>query len=442
MRTVTDVNTVNQLLTYSKQAEAGIHQKAIQMLLGAGNNKKQDSLSISDAARGFSKQSIAALIDKNANISNSELAYYFANYNNSSAILDAINFGENVSCGYNSDFKEYGVISFDLNGSRQVVPNYAVPKMNTSTMSGICAANNSLVLSNKSYYAWTTSSGGKYTWTVNNGRIGWAASESLLAENTNQKGTNYKWEMCKAGNILSDLAQGKSVWGYLYSNEEVLSVCEKVGISPGFFSIDAGAGKHTYLLHNPANSCWFWGAGTKPALSSFEEKTHLKGAMISAVDLLKGIAVGASMKVIEVEGENGGLNTNYEGKAQAAIDVLTKEGYDFAYIHVEAPDEMGHQGSVERKVKAIEYLDSRVIKPVKEGLEAAGEDFRMLVLPDHPTPICMRTHSSDSVPYLLYDSTDLQQHDWKYNEAEGESSGNYVACGHEIIDYLFGRKTC
>ena len=193
---------------------------------------------------------------------------------------------------------------------------------------------------------------------------------------------------------------------------------------------------------NPANSCWFWGAGTKPALSSFEEKTHLKGAMISAVDLLKGIAVGASMKVIEVEGANGGLNTNYEGKAQAAIDVLTKEGYDFAYIHVEAPDEMGHQGSVERKVKAIEYLDSRVIKPVKEGLEAAGEDFRMLVLPDHPTPICMRTHSSDSVPYLLYDSTDLQQLDWKYNEAEGESSGNYVACGHEIIDYLFGRKTC
>ena len=193
---------------------------------------------------------------------------------------------------------------------------------------------------------------------------------------------------------------------------------------------------------NPANSCWFWGAGTKPALSSFEEKTHLKGAMISAVDLLKGIAVGASMKVIEVEGANGGLNTNYEGKAQAAIDVLTKEGYDFAYIHVEAPDEMGHQGSVERKVKAIEYLDSRVIKPVKEGLEAAGEDFRMLVLPDHPTPICMRTHSSDSVPYLLYDSTDLQQHDWKYNEAEGESSGNYVACGHEILDYLFGRKTC
>lgn len=193
---------------------------------------------------------------------------------------------------------------------------------------------------------------------------------------------------------------------------------------------------------NPANSCWFWGAGTRPALSSFEEKNHKKGAMISAVDLLKGIAVGSSMKVIEVEGANGGLNTNYEGKAQAAVDILTKEDYDFVYIHVEAPDEMGHQGSVERKVKSIEYLDTRVIKPVKEGLEAAGEDFRMLVLPDHPTPICIRTHSSDSVPYLLYDSTALQKHDWKYNEAEAEKSGNYVACGHEIIDYLFGRKTC
>lgn len=193
---------------------------------------------------------------------------------------------------------------------------------------------------------------------------------------------------------------------------------------------------------NPANSCWFWGAGTRPALSSFEEKNHKKGAMISAVDLLKGIAVGSSMKVIEVEGANGGLNTNYEGKAQAAVDVLTKENYDFVYIHVEAPDEMGHQGSIERKVKSIEYLDERIIKPVKEGLEAAGEEFRMLVLPDHPTPICIRTHSSDSVPYLLYDSAMPQRHNWKYNEQEAAESGNYVAKGHEIIDYLFRRKTC
>ena len=186
----------------------------------------------------------------------------------------------------------------------------------------------------------------------------------------------------------------------------------------------------------PANSCWFWGAGTKPALNSFEEKTGLKGAMVSAVDLLKGIAVGASMKVIEVEGANGGLHTNYAGKAQAAVDVLTREAYDFVYVHVEAPDEMGHQGSVERKVQAIEYLDEKIIKPIKEGLEQAGEDFKMLILPDHPTPVSIRTHTGEDVPYMLYDSTNIQSHDQKYNEQEGKESGHYIEKGHELIDYL------
>ncbi len=187
---------------------------------------------------------------------------------------------------------------------------------------------------------------------------------------------------------------------------------------------------------NPANSCWFWGAGTRPALSSFQEKTGLRGAMVSAVDLLKGIAVGASMKNIIVEGANGGLHTNYEGKAQAAVDVLTKEGYDFVYVHVEAPDEMGHQGSVERKVEAIQYLDQRVIAPIKAGLEQAEEDFRMLVMPDHPTPISIRTHTSDDVPYLLYDSTKIEDRTWKYNEKEAQQSGNRIAKGCEMIDYL------
>lgn len=188
---------------------------------------------------------------------------------------------------------------------------------------------------------------------------------------------------------------------------------------------------------NPANSIWFWGAGTRPCVTSFEEKNHKKGAMISAVDLLKGIAVGAKMKVIEVEGADGTLETNYEGKAQAAVDVLTKEGYDFAYVHVEAPDEMGHQGSVERKVKAIHYLDQRVIKNVYEGLKASGEDFRMLVLPDHPTPICVRTHTSEPVPYLLYDSTDEKTSALDYSEKCGKESGNYVAEGHTAINHLF-----
>lgn len=190
---------------------------------------------------------------------------------------------------------------------------------------------------------------------------------------------------------------------------------------------------------NPANSCWFWGAGTKPALSSFEEKFHKKGVMISAVDLLKGIAVGAGMDNITVEGANGGLHTNYEGKAQAAADALLKDGYDFVYIHVEAPDEMGHQGSVEKKVQAIEFLDERVIKYVKEQMDAAGADYRMLVLPDHPTPICVRTHTSDPVPYLLYDSTAPCQETWNYNEAEAKDSGNDIARGHLMMEYLFSK---
>lgn len=188
---------------------------------------------------------------------------------------------------------------------------------------------------------------------------------------------------------------------------------------------------------NPANSCWFWGAGTKPALCSFENKTGKSGAMISAVDLLKGIAVGSSMKVITVEGANGGLHTNYQGKAAAAVDVLTKDGYDFVYVHVEAPDEMGHQGSVSRKVEAIEHLDQEVIRPIYEGLSAAGEDFAMLVLPDHPTPICIRTHTGDSVPYMLYNSKEEKMENWQYNEKEAEASGNYVAEGHKLIDYFF-----
>ena len=169
---------------------------------------------------------------------------------------------------------------------------------------------------------------------------------------------------------------------------------------------------------NPANSLWFWGAGTRPALDSFEGKYGKKGVMISAVDLLKGIAVGAGLTNVIVPGANGGLHTNYAGKAQAAVDALTKKGYDFAYIHVEAPDEMGHQGSVERKVQAIQYLDQRIIRLVKEQLDAAGEPYRMLILPDHPTPICVRTHTADPIPYLLYDSTVKETHTWKYCETE------------------------
>lgn len=189
---------------------------------------------------------------------------------------------------------------------------------------------------------------------------------------------------------------------------------------------------------NPANCCWFWGAGTKPSLSSFQEKTGKKAVMISAVDLLKGIAVGAGMKVLEVEGADGGLNTNYEGKTSAAVKALLEDGFDFVYVHVEAPDEMGHQGSAEKKVQAIEYLDKRVIGPLVQQLEAKNTDFRLLVLPDHPTPVCVRTHTAEAVPYMLYDSTEKESHTWYYNEREA-ADGRYLEEGHLLIDYLFSK---
>lgn len=191
---------------------------------------------------------------------------------------------------------------------------------------------------------------------------------------------------------------------------------------------------------NPANCCWFWGAGTKPQLYPFAEKTGKKGTMISAVDLLKGIAVGTQMHVAEVEGANGGLHTNYEGKVEAAIKALCEQGDDFVYLHVEAPDEMGHQGSVERKVLSIEYLDQRVIGPLCEALDQKQVDYRLLVLPDHPTPIRVRTHTSDHVPYLLYDSTRAfaaaKDAQWDYNEAQAAQTGYFEPKGYRLIDKL------
>lgn len=188
---------------------------------------------------------------------------------------------------------------------------------------------------------------------------------------------------------------------------------------------------------NPANSIWFWGAGTRPSLVSFMDKTGKKGVMISAVDLLKGIGVGASMTNIIVPGADGTLHTNYEGKAKAAVKALLEDGYDFAYIHVEAPDEMGHQGSVERKIQAIQFLDQKVIKTVTDAMDKSGVDYRMLVTPDHPTPIAVRTHTNNPVPYMIYDSSNKLSRTWDYNEKCAAESTNFVANGHELIDKLF-----
>ncbi len=251
-------------------------------------------------------------------------------------------------------------------------------------------------------------------------------------------GTSYRHCLIWANGVVQDITPphdilGKKIGDYLPEDPKLREMMEK-----SFDILDnhplnaarAAAGKHK------ANSCWFWGAGTKPALSSFTEKTGKKGAMVSAVDLLKGIAVGAGMQVLHVEGATGGLTTNYEGKAAAAVQALLEDGNDFVYIHVEAPDEMGHQGSVENKVKSIEYLDSRVIRPLYKALAASGEDFRILVMPDHPTPIRLRTHTGDPVPYLLYDSTRAASTGVLYNEEAAKTTGVYIEHGYTLIDKL------
>ena len=194
----------------------------------------------------------------------------------------------------------------------------------------------------------------------------------------------------------------------------------------------AAAGK------NKANSLWFWGAGTKPSLGDFTATTGLKGAMISAVDLLKGIAVGDGMLVKEVEGATGSLHTNYEGKANAAIEALLEDGCDFAYIHLEGPDEMAHQGLTMEKVESIEYLDSRIVAPVKAALDAAGEDYRFLILPDHPNLLRLRTHTADPVPYILYDSTRVQKKLARYSEREAAATGIFEPKGHKLMERFLG----
>lgn len=226
---------------------------------------------------------------------------------------------------------------------------------------------------------------------------------------------------------------GKTIGGYLPEDGKLASFMKRSYDILNNHPINIERAKRGL---NKANSIWFWGAGTKPVLDSFEQKYGKKGAMISAVDLLKGIAVGTGMTNIIVPGADGTLETNYEGKAGAAVKAVTEDGFDYVYVHVEAPDEMGHQGSLNNKLTAIEYLDRRVIKPVYDKLTESGIDFRMLILPDHPTPIAVRTHTSDPVPYMLYDSTNKLCHDIRYNEKQAKETGRIFEKGYELMSYF------
>ena len=186
-----------------------------------------------------------------------------------------------------------------------------------------------------------------------------------------------------------------------------------------------------------ANSIWIWGEGKKPLLSDFKEKYGLSGAVISAVDLIKGIGMCAGLEIIEVEGATGNVHTNFDGKAKACLDALER-GTDYVYIHMEAPDECGHRHEVENKVRSIELIDEKVVGFLREELGKKGIDYRMLILPDHPTPLKLRTHTRDAVPYIIYDSTkEIDSNIEAYTENEAKKSGILIEEGHNLINRLF-----
>ena len=185
----------------------------------------------------------------------------------------------------------------------------------------------------------------------------------------------------------------------------------------------------------PANSAWLWSPGKKPQLPSFKQKWGLNAAVISAVDLIKGIGLCAEMESIDVEGATGNVHTNYDGKANATIDAFAR-GVELVYVHVEGPDECGHRAEIENKVKSIELIDQKILKPVYEYLKASGEDFKIMILPDHPTPIRIRTHSMDAVPFLIYSSNDAKQGTVGFDESVARTTNLYVPNGYTLMEQL------
>jgi 2,3-bisphosphoglycerate-independent phosphoglycerate mutase len=185
---------------------------------------------------------------------------------------------------------------------------------------------------------------------------------------------------------------------------------------------------------NPATSAWFWGEGKKPALDSFESLYSLKGSVVAAVDLVKGLGISAGLKSVEVEGATGAIETNFAGKARAALEEL-KQGQDFVYVHIESPDESGHQGSLKHKIWSIEQIDREVIGMVIEELDQF-RDIRVMILPDHPTPLSIRTHSSDPVPFMIYDKNNpVSDSIGSYNEKSADQ-GIFFLAGYKLMEFF------
>jgi 2,3-bisphosphoglycerate-independent phosphoglycerate mutase len=189
---------------------------------------------------------------------------------------------------------------------------------------------------------------------------------------------------------------------------------------------------------SPANSIWIWGEGRKPRLSSFFEKYGIRGAVISAVDLIKGIGLCAGLDVIHVEGATGTIHTNFRGKAAAALKAL-REDRDFVYIHLEAPDECSHRFEIHNKVKAIEMIDEQVVRLIKDEMDRSGEEYKIMVLPDHATPLSLRTHTRDAVPFLIYHNKNERQNpEYHYDECSAGKSSLYLRDGFRLMDLFLG----
>jgi proposed homoserine kinase len=189
---------------------------------------------------------------------------------------------------------------------------------------------------------------------------------------------------------------------------------------------------------NPATSIWLWGEGSKPALSSFQDKYGLKGSVVCAVDLVKGLGLCAGLMAVEVEGATGGIVTNFAGKARAALDELMR-GQDFVYLHIESPDEAGHQGELDKKIWAIEQIDKEVVGLLLAELDRF-DDLRVLIMPDHPTPLAVRTHTSDPVPYLLFDKNHAVAFGAAAFNEDSAVSGRFFDDGPQLMDHFITGK--
>lgn len=228
----------------------------------------------------------------------------------------------------------------------------------------------------------------------------------------------------------------RKIKDYLPSDERILDLMKK---SEKILKDHPINKKRIAEGKNPATSMWIWGEGTRPSLDNFYDTYGKKGAVVSAVDLIKGIAILAGMNSIDVEGATGNIHTNFDGKAKKAADALLQEGADLVYVHLEAPDECGHQGDAEGKTRSLELIDEKVIGYIKNRLEEAGEDYAFLVMPDHPTPISTKTHSREAVPCVMYKKGDAANTGRRFIEKDAENYGEFISEGYKIMKLFLER---